>query len=337
MLLHLVLGVALLLRQAVSPEQRRPLPLPVAPTLHRLVMTMTTGKTIVPSMRRGKVRGQLRGQQVVLQMLQAVSRTRSRSLCEANRLVGRHAKRQEDLPYCDELTSGSGSGNTNAEFTPISSFGGGGNRRTMLIAHGVLAALAFVILFPSGAIAIRLASFTGVVWLHAAFQVFAFLVYIAAFGLGVYLATEMNMIDHHHPIIGIVVLVLLFFQPILGFLHHLFFKKYTSRTLWSYAHIWTGRIAVTIGIINGGLGLRWADSMGLSSKGGIIAYGVIAGLVWVVWVAAIVVGESRRKRAIANAPPKDSGSPRQASLRSDEAPVRSDEAPVNGHYAPKQG
>lgn len=288
-------------------------------------------------MRRGKVRGQLRGQQVVLQMLQAVSRTRSRSLCEANRLVGRHAKRQEDLPYCDELTSGSGSGNTNAEFTPISSFGGGGNRRTMLIAHGVLAALAFVILFPSGAIAIRLASFTGVVWLHAAFQVFAFLVYIAAFGLGVYLATEMNMIDHHHPIIGIVVLVLLFFQPILGFLHHLFFKKYTSRTLWSYAHIWTGRIAVTIGIINGGLGLRWADSMGLSSKGGIIAYGVIAGLVWVVWVAAIVVGESRRKRAIANAPPKDSGSPRQASLRSDEAPVRSDEAPVNGHYAPKQG
>lgn len=200
----------------------------------------------------------------------------------------------------------------------------------MLIAHGVLASLAFVILFPAGAIAIRLASFPGVVWVHGAFQVFAFLVYVAAFGLGVYLATEMNMLEHHHPIIGITVLVLIFFQPILGFLHHTLFRKYSTRTFWSYAHIWVGRIAVTLGIINGGLGLRWADSMGMSSKGGIIAYGVIAGLVWVVWVAAIVMGESRRKKAIRNAPPKITDSPRQES-------DRTDVAPINGHYAPKEG
>jgi hypothetical protein len=248
------------------------------------------------------------------------------------------AKRQEQLPFCDELPTQTGggtngtNGSSNAGFTPIGSSGGSGNTRLMLIAHGILASLAFVILFPAGAIAIRLASFPGVVWLHAAFQIFAYLVYIAAFGLGVYLATEMKLLDHYHPIIGIVVLVLIFFQPILGWMHHALFKKYQHRTIWSYAHIWVGRIAVTLGIINGGLGLKLADSMGMSSRGGIIAYGVVAGLMWLAWVAASVVGERRRKSrgvAVGEGPPKYEG--RRESDRSEVST-----APVNGHYAPKE-
>lgn len=241
--------------------------------------------------------------------------------------------KRADLPYCDELPSSSGNSNSNAGFTTISS-GNGGERQKMLIAHGVLASLAFVVLFPAGAIAIRLASFPGVIWLHAAFQVFAYLVYIAGFGLGVYIATEMNLLDHYHPIIGIVVLVLIFFQPIGGWIHHRLFKKYNHRTFWSYAHIWLGRIAITLGIINGGLGLKLADSMNMSSKSGIIAYGVIAGFVWVVWVAAIFIGEKRRNRALANAPTKYVESPSSGSARN----IRDDRAditPPNGHYAPK--
>jgi hypothetical protein len=203
----------------------------------------------------------------------------------------------------------------------------------MLIAHGVLASLAFVILFPAGAIVIRLASFPGVVWLHAAFQTFAYLIYIAAFGLGVYLATEMNLLDSYHPIIGILVLVAIFFQPILGFLHHLMFKKYQRRTVWSYGHIWLGRIAVTLGIINGGLGLNLADGMGMSSKSGIIAYGVIAGIMWLAWVVASVIGERRKKIAASNAPRKYTDA-RHGSDGSDatDVPLSAD-----GHYAPKRG
>ncbi|KAF2850182.1 iron reductase domain protein, partial [Plenodomus tracheiphilus IPT5] len=232
------------------------------------------------------------------------------------------AKRQDQLPYCDEVSNGGDSSNSNSNngFMPVGGSGGGGRRKTMLIAHGVLASLAFVILFPAGAIAIRLASFPGVVWLHAAFQVLAYLVYIAGFVLGVYLATDMDLLDHYHPIIGIVVLILVFFQPLTGWLHHNLFKKYSHRTMWSYAHIWLGRIAVTLGIINGGLGLKLADSMIMSSQGGIIVYGVIAGLVWLAWVAAMVVGEVRRKRASANGATKLSGT---------------DVTPPNGHYAPK--
>ncbi|KAF3006807.1 hypothetical protein E8E13_010450 [Curvularia kusanoi] len=249
---------------------------------------------------------------------------------------GPPAKRQ-NLPYCDEVGDGNGG------FTSIGSGGGGftSERRTMLIAHGVLASLAFVILFPAGAIAIRLASFPGVVWLHAAFQVFAYLVYIAAFGLGVYIASEMEMLDHHHPIIGIVVLILVFLQPFLGFLHHMLFKKYQSRTLWSYAHIWVGRIAVTLGIINGGLGLQWADSMNMSSRGGIIAYAVIAVFVWLAWVAASIIGERRRSRKLAEAPPKYEGQhgSRNQGTNSDGASSSDDiqlvQARMHGHYAPK--
>jgi hypothetical protein len=213
----------------------------------------------------------------------------------------------------------------------------------MLIAHGVLASLAFVILFPAGAIAIRLASFPGVVWFHAAFQVFAYLIYIAAFGLGVYIASQMEMLDHYHPIIGIVVLILIFLQPIFGFLHHALFKKYQCRTLWSYVHIWLGRIAVTLGIINGGLGLQWADSMNMSSKGGIIAYAVIAVVVWLAWVAASIIGERRRSKRLSDVPPKyeerERGGRRRQGTRSDDTDS-SDDIPmvdhrVHGHYAPK--
>lgn len=246
------------------------------------------------------------------------------------RPTARPPTKRQTLPYCDELPNSS-NGNTNAGFTPINASGSGGNQRTMLIAHGVLASLAFVILFPSGAIAIRLASFPGMIWIHAAFQVFAYLVYIAAFGLGVYIATEMDLLDHYHPIIGIVVFIAIFLQPILGFLHHMLFKKYSHRTLWSYAHIWLGRVAITLGIINGGLGLKLADGMHMSSKGGIIAYGVIAAFMWLAWVAASWFGERRRMIAKRNAPPKYKQSPRQGS---DESDVTNAPPSERGHYAP---
>jgi hypothetical protein len=232
--------------------------------------------------------------------------------------------KRASLPYCDEVNGG----NANAGFTPIST-SGGGDQRAMLIAHGVLASLAFVILFPAGAIAIRLASFPGVVWFHAAFQGFAYLVYIAAFGLGIHLACKGNYLNSYHPIVGIVVFVIVFFQPFLGFLHHSLFKKYGHRTMWSYAHIWTGRVAITLGIINGGLGLKLANN----SNSGKIAYGVVAGFMWLAWVAAMVIGERRRKVASASqtTPEKLSGA-RHGSDGSNSTEIPPAAA---GHYAPK--
>ncbi|KAJ4373260.1 hypothetical protein N0V83_003554 [Neocucurbitaria cava] len=179
------------------------------------------------------------------------------------------------------------------------------SRKKIIVAHGVLAALAFILFFPLGAILVRLGSFRGMWLIHGLFQLFAYLVYIAAFGIGVWMVNSIpvaNLLHSYHPIIGIVVFVLLFFQPILGFVHHLKFKKYNRRTVWSYGHLWLGRVVITLGMINGGLGLLLArDAPAFTgfapSKGQIVAYGVVAGIMWMLWVAAAVVGERRRARA----------------------------------------
>ena len=56
--------------------------------------------------------------------------------------------------------------------------------------HGVIMCLAFVIGFPLGAFLIRLASFRGLVWIHAAVQLLSFLGAILGLGLGVYIANQ---------------------------------------------------------------------------------------------------------------------------------------------------
>lgn len=104
---------------------------------------------------------------------------------------------------------------------------------------------------------------------------------------------------NHHPIIGIVVFVMLFFQPILGVLHHSGYKRFSRRTVWSHAHIWVGRIGISLGIINGGLGLKLANN----TNSGKIAYAIVAAVVWLVWVAAAAWGEIKRNKA----PPKYDG------------------------------
>lgn len=224
--------------------------------------------------------------------------------------------KREEINYCDN----SDSSNTNTGFTPILS-GAQSTMKKRLAAHGILAALAFVILFPSGAIAVRLASFRLVVWFHAGFQMFAYLVYIAAFGLGVTMANDLGVLNSQHPIIGIVVFVGLFIQPFLGFLHHSMFKKYQARTGVSHAHVWFGRILIALGIVNGGLGFNLADSMSQGSKSGKIAYSVLAAIFGVAWIAAIIVGERKRVNKSSN-PPKYTETPLV------------ERSPENGHYAP---
>ncbi|KAK4555589.1 hypothetical protein LTR86_007342 [Recurvomyces mirabilis] len=199
-------------------------------------------------------------------------------------------------PYANGGNGGNGQGG----------FGGLSQYTTMVTAHAVLACLVFAFLFPIGGIIVRLANFKGLWWIHGLFQTFAYLLYIIAFGLGVHLATSapasINFFSNSHPIIGIVVFVLLVFQPILGYLHHSMFKKHSRRVVWSYGHIWLGRFVITLGIINGGLGLQLARRSGIwaPSNGAIIAYGVIAGGMWLLYMAAAVYGEIKRNRADQN-------------------------------------
>ncbi|OSS48760.1 hypothetical protein B5807_06986 [Epicoccum nigrum] len=207
-------------------------------------------------------------------------------------------------------SSGGGSSNGNNNFGDVggsSSFQGGpsqsfiNSRRQFLIGHGVLASLAFVILFPVGSIFVRFGSFRGAWLIHGLFQIFTYLVYTAAVSIGIWMAqqapAQAGLFDKYHPIIGLVLFAALFFQPIMGYVHHLKYKKHQRRTFWSYGHLWLGRLAVTLGMINGGLGLLLAHDAPLGfapSQGQVIAYGVVAGFMWLLYVAAAIVGERRR-------------------------------------------
>ncbi|KAF7907710.1 uncharacterized protein EAF01_005296 [Botrytis porri] len=152
------------------------------------------------------------------------------------------------------------------------------------IAHGVLASLAYVILFPSGAIAIRIFSFRNLLWLHAGWMIGSYIIVLASLGMGVWIAYMCDVLDSTHSIIGLVVAGCLLLQPITGFLHHMLYKRRGGPNVATYPHVWWGRVVITLGIINGGLGLRLADN----SKKGEIAYGLIAGFIWVLWVAVIL-------------------------------------------------
>lgn len=178
--------------------------------------------------------------------------------------------------------------------------------------------MAFGFLFPVGGIIIRLLSFPGLWLVHGISQIIAYILFTAALGLGIYMwkripngiPGDVGTWSDAHPIIGIVLFAVLFFQPILGFIHHYAFKKYSRRTVWSYAHLWIGRIVITLGIINGGLGLGLSKKLGryAPSRSEIIGYSVAAAIMWLLYVVSAIYGEIKRRRQIKaskNKPPHD--------------------------------
>lgn len=171
--------------------------------------------------------------------------------------------------------------------------------------HASLAVLAWAFFFPLGSILLRLIDSKNAIWVHAGIQGFATLIYIVAVGTGIHLAEKYRVVseptcedqmkvfnvltdnqfqlDVYHPILGLMISALMFVQVIGGIVHHLFFRKYLRRTVISYIHIWLGRILVTAGIINGGLGLMMAYRR--PTVGQIAAYIVLAGIMWVIFIA----------------------------------------------------
>lgn len=175
-----------------------------------------------------------------------------------------------------------------------SSSGGGSmvNADMVQLAHGVMASLAFVAIFPIGGILIRIPSIPGLLWVHGLIQMLGYFIFVAAFGMGVWIASTGGYLSTSHAIIGIILFVLLFAQPIGGLLHHHFFKKTGGRTIVSYLHVNLGRVAIILGMINGGLGLKLASV----EQKYVIVYSVFAAIMGIAYIAAMIVGEVKKSR-----------------------------------------
>ncbi|KAL2264079.1 hypothetical protein VTK26DRAFT_2573 [Humicola hyalothermophila] len=190
--------------------------------------------------------------------------------------------------------------------------GGPGGAMTMAVdmetvanyrrAHGIMAAVAMAALFPLGSVLVRLLPAGRLaVWAHAGWQALALCVFVAAAGLGIRVGSMVqtpggNLFEissiRYHLIIGLVVLGLLVLQPFLGIMHHVRFKKLRRRQVWSYLHLGNGRVVITLGIVNGGLGLHVARE----ATRFVIAYSVVAGVMWLLWMLAAVWGEVKRRK-----------------------------------------
>ncbi|GAM89040.1 hypothetical protein ANO11243_070740 [Dothideomycetidae sp. 11243] len=178
-------------------------------------------------------------------------------------------------------------------------------------AHASLAILAWTVFFPLGGIVIRVLSSPRAWLVHGLLQLFSYAMFTTAVGMGiwmtqnshnVYLSLYFHVgvdgsadidqeIGSYHPVIGLVVFALVSFEPIGGYVHHYFYKREDRRAVIAWTHVWLGRILITLGMINGGLGLLLSSD---AERGEYIAYGVIAALIWISYMAFVALWHVRR-------------------------------------------
>ena len=216
-------------------------------------------------------------------------------------------------------SSGGNSNNGASSFGPGSSVGSQFEPTTtanhIIVIHAVLATLAWVFFMPVGAILLRLNIQSPIILkLHAICQIFGYLVYVVAVGMGLWIIrqapSQASLFSDPHPRIGLIILAVALFQPLWGLIHHRIFKKRAAawkagratqkpgRTTWGRIHLWIGRILITAAIVNGGLGLRLAGENPFTSatttRNHEIIYGVLAGLMWLVYMTIVVLFEFRK-------------------------------------------
>ena len=181
----------------------------------------------------------------------------------------------------------------------------------VLEAHAICGALAWVVFFPVGGIVIRALNHSSVLWLHVACQITGYILFCVTFGTGVwfeYLYGKVSnifsvldpsltfglQVDSPHPIIGMILFGLTTIQPFLGTIHHKRYSKVQRRTFLACLHTQLGRVLITIGILNGGLGLLLADDSTTSER---MAYGIIGGVMWLSYVVLSSYFEGKTVKA----------------------------------------
>ena len=128
------------------------------------------------------------------------------------------------------------------------------------IAHGAMSSIAFVLLFPNFGLTLYLfPSRWTVAWIHGPLQMLAVALALCGLGVGISVSKDVQGMSSYHPIIGYVaILGIALFQPALGIIQHLRFRKHGKQTIFGLAHRYLARILIALGLINGGLGFRYA-------------------------------------------------------------------------------
>lgn len=101
-----------------------------------------------------------------------------------------------------------------------------------------------------------------------------------------------HQLDAYHCIIGLVLLSVAGIQAIAGYLQHMLYKKGRRTVPLNFTHVWIGRALITLGMINGGLGLLLSSN---GSRANYIAYGVVTAIIWLCYISVVVFVQGRKQ------------------------------------------
>lgn len=123
---------------------------------------------------------------------------------------------------------------------------------------------------------------------------------VAGLGLGVQLGKQVDELDGYHQIIGYILFAwMVIAQPALGLAQHLHFRKNGTRSPMGSGHRWLGRIMIAFGVVNGGLGFHQTGPVGSRyvPRYAVIVYSVVAVVVFIIYMAVILLSTFRSKRS----------------------------------------
>ncbi|EXJ58209.1 hypothetical protein A1O7_05634 [Cladophialophora yegresii CBS 114405] len=181
------------------------------------------------------------------------------------------------------------------------------------IGHATIMSLVFVVLFPLAALTLYLPYSNKVRYIHAPLQVVTIILMLAGLGLGVRLGNQVHNLDGYHMVIGyLLVAWMVAFQPTLGLLQHLHFRKVGNRSIFGHLHRWVGRALILVGVVNGGLGFRTAGNIGTPNvpSSAVAVYSVFAVVVVLVYIAVLVWPKASTKGEFAQPLPGEKPRPR---------------------------
>jgi hypothetical protein len=201
-------------------------------------------------------------------------------------------------PFVSDASSASGSsagastGGSGSSFTADSS--------SDRMAHGLIMSITFLFLLPSSALTVYLPFPKTIRFIHAPLQAVDIILLIAGLVLGLNLGRPIGFTAGYHQVIGYSVLGILFsLQPILGALQHRHYTRTGGRSIFGVFHQWLGRLAILLGIINGGLGFMQTGPVGSTyvPRWSVVAYGIVAGLMFLLYVAVVCGSGFIKRRA----------------------------------------
>lgn len=183
-------------------------------------------------------------------------------------------------------------------------------------AHACMMSIAFLVVFPLGAISLHLPlprfmrKVRIVTSVHAPIQILGLAIMIAAMGFGIDIAKELHYFlgparsVPAHVIIGLLATsTIIVVQPAMGILQHLHFRKTGRKSTFAYVHRWTGRVAIILGMINQGLGFQLVGIGTVVDSSSLVRNFTFTGVLASVWFALLMWdwlnGASKNKESLA--------------------------------------